>query len=172
MANASDYLKIAQRSSEMVEPLDVGKMFGDAGKGTALAQGIQDRRTLADIGIAAARGDMTGARNAAFAGGNAELGMKLDGHQREQIKGAMEQLQMVGKTAESQNDQQWGQSVQMFRQQGMNVPAAYEGQNGRLLAVAHSRDTMEKFTGRSVHRFSTKNLRIWSTTICGASSNT
>ena len=143
MASVADYLKLAN-TGYGVEGPDVGKVFSDAGRGMAAAQGLQDRRTLADVGLAASQGDMQGARNAAMAGGNVDLGMKMETHQREQVKNAMQQLKIVGSTAETQNDQQWQQSVQMFRQQGMNVPAAFEGPNGRLLAVAQSKSTMDK----------------------------
>lgn len=153
-ASAADYLKLYRP----VATLDVGEMFSDAAKGYGLAKDIDNRRTLADIGMAYRERGIDAARDEAFSRGNLEAGTTLGGEgrqrqqmginlsreQREQVAATMKQLSELGTSAATQDDNQWGQTLAMYRQRGVNVPAEYAGPEGRQLAIAQSRMAIDQ----------------------------
>ena len=145
--SAADFIKLYKNP----EPFDAAGMLDVAAKGTALAKDAENRQSLADIGLAYQQGGIGAARDTAFGRGKIDTGIalgehstRLDQESRAKIKSSMEQLAHIGKSAETLDDNQWSQTVNMWRQQGMAVPAAYDGPQGRQLAAAQSRDTMEK----------------------------
>lgn len=154
VASAADYLKLYRP----VATVDAGEMFTDAAKGYGLAKDIDQRRTMREIGDVYRTGGVTAARDEAFSRGNLEAGTTLGGEgrqrqqmgialsreQREQVAATMKQLSELGTSAATQDDNQWGQTVAMYRQRGMNVPAQFEGPQGRQLAIAQSRNAIDQ----------------------------
>lgn len=189
MASAADYLKLAQ-TGYGVEPFDVGKMYADAGKGMALAEGVEKRSALADVGLAASRGDMQGAERTAYGRGLVDVGLKLGQEQRTQqshnvdtgiklsteertkVSEAFKQLAEIGQTAETQNDQQWAQSIQMWRSKGMQVPPEFEGPNGRAQASAMARMTIDKARSEIAQRQASANASNASAGLAGVQTET
>lgn len=152
MAGLADYIKVAQQGYK-INPPDAGKMFTDAARGYGLAKDVDERKTLVDIGREYQEGGVDAARDRAYGLGKIDVGSQLgtEGRARQatgialsqedraKVADAMKQTAELGKMAETQNDQQWGQTLQMYRSRGVNVPAQFEGPQGRLLAISQSK---------------------------------
>jgi hypothetical protein len=145
--SADDYLKLVRP----VARFDVGDMFADAGKGMALAKDIDERRTLADIGLAYKNGGLNAAKDTAFGAGMIDQGTKLGEHginlskeDRARVTDTMKQLSEMGVAASSLSGPQYESYLDTLAGKGMQVPAQFRGEQGRQMLIAQSKTTLDQ----------------------------
>lgn len=143
MAGLADYLKLAQ-TGYGINPPDVGKVYGDATKGAGLALEAKNQATLADVGRAASSGDMQGAQNAAWAGGNPDLAMKMDTNQRQKVVDALKALDGVHEFARTATPEQYAADIASRRRMGQQIDPIYDGPNGQQYAISHALTAKEQ----------------------------
>ncbi len=146
MAGAADYLKLMRP----VQPFDAGEMFSDAQKGMALAKDIDERQTLADIGIAYKKGGLNAAKDAAFGAGRIDHGIKMGQHgihlsqeERAKVADALKQTTEMGIAASNLRGPQYESYLDSFAAKGSQVDQ-YRGEQGRQMLINASKLTTDK----------------------------
>ncbi len=139
--------------ASLLEPYipDTSKWQQSALQGYALGDKMRSRNLLVDAGQQMAAGNLKGARNTLYQGGDFDEGGKIDAQMRAQFKEAKtERLEhaakfqsMIGNIAmRADTPEKWAQAIDGLKQRGLDV-SKYANFSSRDIALAESGKVMD-----------------------------
>lgn len=126
--------------------------INDVKSGYDFGQGIRKDETLAEVGRRLAAGDRKGGENAAYAGGQIEVGDKVSAQSHvldeREVQKAMRVTSALGNLALMADGKpesgHWDAAMKMFEAKGIKIPDAYRDPvNGPRMALAEAHSAKE-----------------------------